>query len=110
MVTISNSQQVSNSELQIKLSESLAKSILLSKRLITGQLSNCRLMLKPSTMKKLSALLEPSTSQANLILSMENIQSSLLPKIPVQSRLKGGTLVPLMYGSKRDRMKLTINV
>ena len=108
MVTISNSQQVSSSELQIKLSESLAKSILLSKRLITGQMSNCRLMLKPSTMKKLSALLEPLTFQTNLILSMENIQSSLLPKIPVQSRLKGGTLVPLMYGLKKDRLKLTI--
>ena len=108
MVTISNSQQVSNSELQIKLSESLAKSILLSKRLITSRMSNCRLMLKPSTMKKLSALLEQSTFQTNLILSMENIQSNLLPKIPVQSKLKGGTLVPLMYGLKKDRLKLTI--
>ena len=110
MVTISSSQQVSSSERQTRLSESLAKSILLSKRWITSQMSNCRLMLRPSTMKKWSASLELLTSLANLTLSTANILSSLWLKIQVLSRLKGGTLEPLMYGSKRDSRKPIINV
>ena len=91
MATISSSQLVSSSEHQINLSESLAKSILPSKRLILDQMSNCRSMLKLFTIKILSALLELLTSQVNLILSTGNILSSLWPKTQVLNRLKGGT-------------------